>query len=188
MDEASQKLLAQVSDSAQKMGKLIEELLSFARSGKKELEKSDLDMNQLLRDVQSSINTHEWNAETQLVTGNMLPAYGDPDLIKQVLFNLLSNAVKYSRNKEKPLIEVGSYSSGIENTYFVKDNGAGFDMKYYDKMFKVFQRMHSASEFEGVGVGLAIVARIVMKHKGRVWAESKVGEGAQFYFTLPRSG
>jgi signal transduction histidine kinase len=188
LDERGKTLLDNVLLNAKKMDRLIEELLAFARAGKKELEKTDLNMNELLHDVQGSINFYEWNASTQLIAGDMLPAYGDAVLIKQVLFNLISNAVKYSRGKEKPIIEVGSYASGNENTYFVKDNGAGFDMRYANKLFKVFQRMHSAAEFEGTGVGLAIVQRIVMKHKGRVWAEAKEAEGAAFFFTLPRSG
>ena len=142
-------------------------------------------MNEVLHDVLSGINIQEWNQNTKLVIGNMLPAHGDKNLLKQVFFNLIANAVKYSRTKENPLIEVGSYGAETENVYFVKDNGVGFSMEYYDKLFKVFQRMHSAAEFEGVGVGLAIVHRIITKHGGRVWAEAKVNEGATFSFTLP---
>jgi light-regulated signal transduction histidine kinase (bacteriophytochrome) len=142
-------------------------------------------MDALLKEVLEGINIHVGNCNTQVISGNMLPAYGDANLLKQVLFNLISNSVKYSRTKEKPVIEIGSYAGEKENTYFVRDNGVGFSMEYYDKLFKVFQRLHSASEFEGVGVGLAIVQRIVVRHGGKVWAEAKEGEGATFSFTLP---
>ena len=142
-------------------------------------------MNKLLADALESINVLEWNSHTTLKVGDMLPAYGDYNLLKQVFINFVSNAVKYSRTKADPVIEIGSYKSGNENTYYVRDNGVGFSMEYYDKLFKAFQRLHSLSEFEGIGIGLAIVQRIVMKHGGKVWAESKVDEGATFYFALP---
>ncbi len=115
-------------------------------------------------------------------------AYGDSNLIRQVLSNLLANAVKFSKNVNPALIEMGGQSNGKENIYYVRDNGAGFEMKYYDKLFGVFQRLHDKSEYEGLGVGLAIVQRIIQRHGGRVWAEAKVGEGATFYFTLPNTG
>ena len=106
-------------------------------------------------------------------------------MMKQVMLNLLSNAIKYSSKKENARIEIGSYRENGDNVFYVKDNGAGFDMAYYNKLFGVFQRLHSAAEFEGIGVGLAIVKRIVTKHTGKVWAEGKVGEGATFYISLP---
>ncbi|MBL0124562.1 MAG: GHKL domain-containing protein [Betaproteobacteria bacterium] len=116
------------------------------------------------------------------------PSRGDRTMMRQVFVNLLSNAIKYSRTKEKPIIKVGNSSTRDETIYFVKDNGVGFDMQRADKMFAVFQRLHSATEFEGVGIGLAFVKRIVTRHGGRVWAEGKVNEGATFYFALPRPG
>jgi PAS domain S-box-containing protein len=185
LDTESQQFLTTITNNAQKMSHLIEDLLSFSRLGKKELKKTDLDMNALVQDVLSGINIHEWNSNTKLSVGNMLPATGDEILIKQVFFNLISNSVKYSRTKENPLIEIGSHAGESENIYFVKDNGVGFSMEYYDKLFVAFQRMHSAEQFEGTGVGLAIVHRIIMKHGGRVWAEAVENEGATFYFTLP---
>jgi light-regulated signal transduction histidine kinase (bacteriophytochrome) len=118
--------------------------------------------------------------------GPLPPSYGDAVLIKQAWANLLGNAIKFSNKREQPVIEVSGHENGAENVYCVKDNGAGFDMRYYDKLFGVFQRLHSADEFDGTGVGLAIVQRVVARHSGRVWAKSEVGKGAAFYFSLPR--
>ena len=115
----------------------------------------------------------------------LLPANGDYALMKQVWINLISNAVKYSQNATKPFIEIGSYFKDNFVVYYIKDNGAGFDMQYYDKLFGVFQRLHSEQEFEGTGIGLAIVQKIIHRHGGSAWAESTVNEGSTFYFTLP---
>lgn len=185
LDEQSQKFIKVIMDNAQKMNQLIEDILAFSRTGRKEVTKEAVDMNALLQEVLTEVNIRERNERTELVAGDLLPAYADKHLMKQVLINLVSNAAKYASKKEKPVIEVGSYVKDNEQVYFFKDNGAGFDMKYYDKLFKVFQRMHSAEEFEGTGVGLAIVQKIVAKHGGRVWAEGEENVGATFYFTLP---
>ena len=114
-------------------------------------------------------------------------SFADSTTIKQVWINLISNSIKYSKRKEKIIIEIGSEIKGDEIIYYIKDNGAGFDMRYANKLFGVFQRLHSEEEFEGTGVGLAIVQRIISKHGGRIWAEGKENEGATFYFTLNKS-
>ena len=121
----------------------------------------------------------------KLTVQSMPPGYGDRMLIKQVYFNLLSNAVKFTKFQDAARIEVGGYTEGNEHVYYVRDNGTGFDMAYYDKLFGVFQRLHKPDDFEGTGVGLATVQRIIHRHEGRVWAEGKVDMGATFYFTLP---
>jgi signal transduction histidine kinase len=174
-----------ISGNAKKMGQLIDDLLAFSRLGRKELVKVDIDVKELVIGLLKEINITEWNPKTKVVIGNLLPVTGDESLLKQAFFNLITNAIKYSRVKEEPLIEISSYTSGNENIYYVKDNGVGFNMEYYNKLFKVFQRIHSASEFEGIGVGLAIVSRIIVRHNGHVWAEGKVDEGATFYMALP---
>jgi light-regulated signal transduction histidine kinase (bacteriophytochrome) len=118
-----------------------------------------------------------------------LPASSaDPALLRQVWVNLLGNAIKYSSTRERPAVRVGGEVQAAEHVYWIRDNGAGFDMRYADKLFRVFQRLHHADEFPGTGVGLAIVQRVVSRHGGRVWAESTPGQGACFYFTLPRGG
>ena len=118
-------------------------------------------------------------------SNSMPPGYGDRALIKQVYMNLLSNAVKFTKFEDPALIEVGGYVDGSDDGYYVKDNGVGFDMTYYDKLFGVFQRLHKADEFEGTGIGLATIQRMINRHGGRVWAEGKVDEGATFYFSRP---
>jgi two-component system sensor kinase len=124
----------------------------------------------------------------KLTLNSMPSGYGDSTLIKQVYFNLLSNAVKFTKLRDPARIEAGGYTEGNEDVYYIKDNGVGFDMAYYDKLFGVFQRLHSPDDFEGTGVGLANVQRIIHRHEGRVWAEGKVDEGATFYFSLLRKG
>ena len=123
---------------------------------------------------------------SQIAVADLPKAWGDRALLKQVWINLLSNAIKFAGEKDKPIIEVSGDSSAAENVYSAKDNGVGFDMQYYNKLFGVFQRLHSADEFPGTGVGLAIVQRVVTRHDGRVWAEGKLNHGATFFFALPQ--
>jgi light-regulated signal transduction histidine kinase (bacteriophytochrome) len=168
------------------MGRLIDDLLAFSRLGRKQIERSQIDMKELARDVFAQITPAGSAPKPRFNLGTLDDAQGDPAMVRQVFVNLLSNAAKYSQAKETAVIEVGGYSQNGENVYFVKDNGVGFDMNYVDKLFGIFQRLHGPEEFEGTGVGLAIVQRIIHRHGGRVWAEGKVNEGATFYFTLPK--
>jgi two-component system, sensor histidine kinase and response regulator len=186
VDEETKRLLNIISANAKKMGILIDELLSFSKLGKREVNKGNVNMNALLKSALEEIKASE---EAKKVTWNIqnLPdCYGDYHLLKQVLINLISNAVKYSAKKSSPQIEIGSETNENENIYYIKDNGVGFDMKYADKLFHVFQRLHTLTEFEGTGVGLAFVHRIVTRHNGKVWAESYKDKGATFYFSIPK--
>ena len=177
-------LLHRIMNNSKKMGALIDDLLTFSRLGRKEVSKAVINMTNLANlVVKEEVEVDAKKKE--IVIHELSPAFGDQGLIKQVWINLISNAVKYSRNKSKPHIELGSYTKDNMTVYYVKDNGAGFDMQYYHKLFGVFQRLHSEKEFEGTGIGLAIVQKIINRHKGTVWAESKVEEGSCFYFTLP---
>jgi len=169
------------------MGQLINDLLAFSKLGRTTMSSATIDMDQMVRSVFDELQ--DVTSERKLEC-NMLPiprARGDRAMIRQVLVNLLSNAVKFTGETHTASIEVGCSGSEAErNVYYVKDNGAGFDMQYSDKLFGVFQRLHSTQQFEGTGVGLAIVQRVVQRHGGRVWAEGKVNQGATFHFTLPK--
>jgi PAS domain S-box-containing protein len=188
LDTEASRLLNNVMNNAQKMGQLIDDLLSFSRLGRKELVMMDLSMQHMAtnicNDLKSGLNGNAHKLEFKI--NELQPAEADSVAIKQVWVNLISNAVKYSGLKEKSLVEIGSELKEDETVYYVKDNGVGFDMRYSDKLFGVFQRLHSDKEFEGTGVGLAIVHRIISRHGGRVWAEGRKNEGATFYFSLPK--
>jgi len=170
------------------MGQLIDDLLTFSRLGRKQMTMSNIDMDQLVKDVWKELQAINPGRDMELTLNGVLPGYGDQTLIKQVYFNLLSNAVKFTKHRDVAHIVACGYTDGNEDVYYVKDNGVGFDMAYYDKLFGVFQRLHNIDDFEGTGVGLATVQRIIQRHGGRVWAEGKVSEGATFYFTLPHNG
>jgi PAS domain S-box-containing protein len=184
LDENGKRVLKTIQDNAKRMGQLIDDLLAFSRLGRKEIQKTPVNMvmlvNAVLEDIGKSIPHH---AEIKLHLLHSAPA--DRALINQVMFNLLSNAVKYSSKTERPLIEIRSVREKDEVIYSISDNGTGFDMLYVNKLFGVFQRLHTSQEFEGTGVGLAIVKRIIDKHGGRIWAEAELGKGATFYFSLP---
>jgi signal transduction histidine kinase/DNA-binding response OmpR family regulator len=187
LDAEGERLLAVIRDNTQKMAQLIDDLLAFSRMGTTPLAARHIDMSRMARDVFEEVQTSA-NSErpVQLVLGELPPAYGDHALMRQVWINLLSNAIKYSGKRDQPVVEVSGQSGSHENVYSVKDNGAGFDMRYSDKLFGVFQRLHSAEDFPGTGVGLANVQRVVQRHGGRVWAEGKVNVGATFSFSLPK--
>lgn len=185
LDGEGKRLIGVVKESAVTMGQLIDDILHFSQLGKKKLLKSTIDMNSLFESViseQTALYDHE---KMDVIITNLHHAKGDIALLKQVAVNLVSNALKYSSKNEKMDIQVESYSKKDMIIYSISDNGTGFDMKYHDKLFGVFQRLHTKSEFEGTGVGLAIVKRIINKHDGKVWAESAVNEGSTFFFSLP---
>ncbi len=185
IDGEALRKLSIVRQNVQKMNQLIEDLLAFSRLGKKAMSFSSIDMDGLVDEVWGEQHGLESGRTLELIRGPLPRAFGDRAFVKQVFSNLLSNSVKFTRPKSEALIEVGGEKKDGESLFYVKDNGVGFDMRYYGKLFGVFQRLHSEAEFEGTGVGLAIIYRIIQRHGGRIWAESKVGEGAIFYFTLP---
>jgi len=186
LDAEGKELLDTIINEAQRMGQLIDDLLGFSRLGKKDIQKTRTDMTALAKEVvQETVKLDEANKKAAIVVKDLPFVNCDPALVRQVFINLVSNAIKFSSIKEKPEIEIGFREGEGETIYYVKDNGAGFDMKYYDKLFGIFQRLHSSEEFGGTGIGLAIVKRIIVKHGGKVWAEGKVNEGATFYFSLP---
>lgn len=182
----AQRCLAHVHQGAVRMGHLIDDLLAFSRTARTELRKEPVDMTAMTREIFKELSAEKPERNIRLVLDELPSARGDPATIHQVLVNLLGNAIKYSGSRAEAVIEVSGALSGDENVYCVKDNGVGFDMSAADRLFGVFQRLHSADEFEGTGIGLAIVKRIVERHQGRVWAEGKVGEGAAVHFALPR--
>jgi PAS domain S-box-containing protein len=186
LDDEGKRYLNIIESNTKKMGQLIDDLLVFSRLGRQEIRVSEMNMGKLAKAVSEELKLAVPERKLKFTINTLIPAQGDQAMIRQVFVNLLSNAVKFTRPKERAVIEVDGRSEGNENVYTVKDNGVGFDMQYVNKLFGVFQRVHSAEEFEGTGVGLAIVQRIIHRHGGRVWAEGKVNEGATFYFTLPR--
>jgi light-regulated signal transduction histidine kinase (bacteriophytochrome) len=177
-----------IRQNALQMGNLIDELLRFSRLGRQNLVMHRVDMADLVRGVIEDLCA---GAATRpdFAIGNLPPAWGDAVLLKQVFANLIGNAIKFSRNSPAPRVEIDSHQAdGGQTVYYVKDNGAGFDMRYVNKLFGVFQRLHLAEDYEGTGVGLAIVQRIVQRHGGRAWAEGELNKGATFYISLAQGG
>jgi PAS domain S-box-containing protein len=188
LDDEGKRLLHVVRDNTGKMGQLIDDILKFSRAGRLELTPVEIDMEQMAREVFAELQPVVDANKLQLEIEQLPHASGDRAMMRQVFVNLLSNALKFSRKREPARIKVGCSIEGDETVYYVQDNGAGFDMQFADKLFGVFQRLHGVTEFEGTGIGLAIVKRIVARHGGRVWAEGKVDGGATMYFALPRTG
>lgn len=184
LDSEVRRIMHIINNNASKMGHLIDDLLSFSHLGKKELLKNNIDMKHMVEAVATDVLSEGAPGKVELTISEIGSAKVDAGLMKQVWTNLLSNAVKYSGKRDKAEIEVGLKNINGEDVYYVKDNGVGFDMKYAHKLFGVFQRLHKSHEFDGTGVGLAIVQRVIQKHGGRVWAESSVNSGSTFYFTL----
>ncbi len=185
LDNEGKRICGIIESSTIRMGHLIDDLLTFSRIGRSGLNFFRIGMAQLSRSVFQELTSPDEREQISFSVMKLPPAFGDPVLIKQVMTNLISNALKYSAKKEKSEIIIGSYQDNDETVFYVRDNGVGFDMKYVNKLFGVFQRLHSTMEFEGNGVGLAIVKRIILRHRGRVWAEGDPERGASFYFTLP---
>ncbi|HWY10439.1 MAG TPA: PAS domain S-box protein [Bacteroidia bacterium] len=185
-DDEGKRIIDTIRYNAARMGTLIDDLLSFSRLGRKEVHKTVINMNELIEVMQNEMDKSLIN-NAKIKVDKLHKVKADYGLLQHVMFNLLSNAIKYSSKEKNPLIEISSEEKGNEIIFSVKDNGAGFDMRYYDKLFGVFQRLHTQDEFEGTGVGLAIVQRIIGKHGGKVWAEGKVDEGATFYFSLNKT-
>jgi len=182
------RYLEKVSVGARHMGELIQDLLDLSRLGRKPLQKVRIEPGVVVEQTLKELAGEHEGRAVEIEVGDLPPCQGDPSLMKQVYHNLISNALKFTRQREDAKIEIGWQDSGDETVYFVKDNGVGFDMEYADKLFGVFQRLHPVEQFEGTGVGLAIVQRIIRRHGGRVWAEAEVDQGATFYFTLPEEG
>jgi PAS domain S-box-containing protein len=184
LDEEGKRMLTAIKLNALKMGNLIDDLLEFAKLGNESLRKTSIDMNSLVHEVWFDLEK-AMSHKAVIKTGKLDSIIADYPLLKQVLVNLISNAIKYSSKKENPIIVIGSQIENDHVIYTVQDNGEGFDMKYAGKLFGVFQRLHTNEQFEGTGVGLAIVHRIISKHGGTISAEGQVGKGATFSFTLP---
>jgi PAS domain S-box-containing protein len=186
LDEKCRRYMATILESAKRMGTLIDDLLGFARIGRAETRESMVSLEQLVKEVQNEVCQEREGRSVTWKIGPLPDLYGDRSMLKLVLVNLISNALKFSRMRPTPEIEIGATDGSGGVVVFVKDNGIGFDMKYVNKLFGVFQRLHKANEFEGTGIGLATVQRIIRRHGGQVWAEGQVGGGATFYLSLPK--
>ena len=187
MDAEGNRLLNIIRSNARSMSELIDGLLAFSHLGRQPLDQTDINMEDLAKSVFDEVQAANNEREVMLELQAVPPAFADRTMIRQVLYNLISNAFKFTRPKGNPVVEIGFVAGGNQNTYYVRDNGVGFDMQYSSKLFGVFQRLHNVDEFEGSGVGLALVQRMVLRNGGRVWAEGKVGEGATFYFSLSKA-
>ena len=192
LDRNANKLIKDIRVNCQKMDNLINGILSLSKMSRKELDKIKLNLNSIIQTVISDLENEtlgsafsDYFMKVNLILHDLPVAKGDPVLIQQVFQNLLSNAIKFSRHKDVPLIEIGYLTKYNAIIYFIKDNGIGFDMKYSNKLFGIFQRLHSSKDYEGNGIGLAIVHNIICKHQGNIWVESSPGKGTTFFFTLP---
>ncbi len=186
LPEKGQHYLDSIADSVRQMGTLIDDLLRFSRTSRSEMHCSMTDVNVILQDIIDALRAQNPNREITWDVGRMPSVLCDIALLKLVWTNLLSNAIKFTRSRENARIEIKALEGSDEYTFFIRDNGIGFDMQYAQKLFGVFQRLHSTEEFEGTGIGLASVRRIVSRHGGRTWAEAEPEEGATFFFTLPK--
>jgi len=190
LSNQAQHYLTRVRDGTRRMGMLVDDLLNLSRLGRRDLSLRLTGLGSLVEEVRGELAADTVGRQIEWQVGPLPFVECDPALMKQVFANLLSNALKFTRTREKAVIQIGLASEDDPLVVFVRDNGVGFSMKYADKLFGVFQRLHRQEDFEGTGVGLATVQRIIQKHGGRVWAEGELNQGATFYFTLgaPRAG
>jgi signal transduction histidine kinase len=187
LDDKSHRYMRTILESAKRMGNLIDDLLAFSRIGRAETRQTKVDLEQLVKEVVAEIGQDTRGRDIAWKIGALPVCYGDRSMLRLVVVNLVANAVKFTRARRPAEIEVGSVDNKTEVEVFVKDNGAGFDMQYVDKLFGVFQRLHLREEFEGTGIGLATVQRIIHRHGGNVRGEGAVEQGATFYFSLPKA-
>jgi light-regulated signal transduction histidine kinase (bacteriophytochrome) len=186
LDQTQRRYLEHIVDSTDRLGKLIDDLLALSRVGKAEIQMGPVNLDRVVQEALKELSSQTNGRQVTWKIGPLPTVYGDRSLLHAVFSNLISNALKFTRTVAEPCIEVGcQIGDKNEAVVFVRDNGVGFDMKYVHKLFGVFQRLHSAEEFEGTGIGLASVQRTIHRHGGRIWAEGKVGEGATFYFSVP---
>ncbi|OFY44438.1 MAG: hypothetical protein A2X18_01250 [Bacteroidetes bacterium GWF2_40_14] len=185
LDETGLRYLNIISESANEMGNLIDALLTFSRLSRTELQRTRIVSKNIVNQVVKTFHEELGDRNIKINISDLPDVKGDEILISQVWVNLISNAFKYTRNEKKTVIKIGGKTDKNYTTFYIKDNGVGFDMKYVDKLFGVFQRLHKARDFEGIGIGLANVNRIVVRHGGKCWAESEVGKGATFFFSIP---
>ncbi|MCH7740426.1 MAG: HAMP domain-containing protein, partial [Chloroflexi bacterium] len=184
LSDEARRYLHLVRGGAQQMGTLIDDLLEFSRLGQRPIKKQKVDPATVVRQALSDLRAEQENRSVEIAIGPLPECDADPAMLRQVYANLLSNSLKFSRTRNPAVIEIGAISENGSTVYFVRDNGVGFDIKYAEKLFGVFQRLHRAEEFEGTGVGTAIAQRIVHRHGGAIWAEAQVDRGATFFFTL----
>ncbi|MDA3813959.1 MAG: ATP-binding protein, partial [Candidatus Cloacimonetes bacterium] len=186
LDDEAKRLGSVIQKNSQKMGQLIDDLLAFSRLGRATMHFSNIDMKKMVNEVYEEATTPSERKRINFSITELFIANGDPNMFRQVWINLISNALKFSANQKQAVISVTCREEEDKLNYCIKDNGAGFNMKYIDKLFRVFQRLHSEKEYPGTGVGLALVKRIIQRHGGKIWAEGEIGKGAAFYFSLPK--
>ena len=186
LDDDALRMISRVTTNVEEMKQMLDGLLEFVRTGKKELNKQLVNMSSLVKEICDDMQKRYPERKFVFHVENLPDVYADADLVRKVWMQLISNAVKFTGKKEESIIDFHSYEQNNQVVYSIKDNGDGFDMSFYTKLFGVFQRLHHKTEFEGTGIGLAIADKIVTQHQGKIWAEAKVKEGAVFYFSLPK--